>query len=131
MTERTSAERALVTLLNKVSDGLGDSLHMTDHLLEGSVIYPGDREAGVEEMVLGYEVWPGCDLDDDGYPEAEQPEFETIHLRLEVRERGVSEGDEVGLVLPRDWNRRLSSEDDEALSDWLQRVGAVTGVHAD
>lgn len=128
MKTHTPAERAMVKLFNQIEDGLGDSLRMTERLLEGARMYPGDRAAGVSEMVLGYEAHPICELDEDGYPEEGQENFNAVRVRLSVRERGVSDGDEVIIDVPRDWAQPLSSQDDAKLEEWFERAGAVVGV---
>lgn len=122
MGAQTESERALVALLKRADGDVGDSLHMVSQLVEGSMIIEGDAQAGVADIVLGYDVRPDCSLDEDGFPE---DEFDHIHLRLEVRERGETEGDEVSVTIPCDWNEPLADDDDERLSAWFDRVGCL------
>lgn len=129
MKAHSQAESAMVALLNKVDDGLGDSIRMAERLIEGGRIYPGDEKAGVDEMVLGYDIRPDCQLDEDGVPEDGQSAFDQIIVRLEVRQRGAAEGDEVVIHLPRDWRQPLRTEEDESLEEWFGRVGDVVGVN--
>lgn len=128
MTEHTRGEQALVALLNQIEDGFGDSLRMLGHRVEGGRIYPANSEAGLAEMILGYQLNPDCELDEFGYPDADEQGFSSLVVRLELRERGEEEGIQVSVSLPRDWRFPLSAEDESSLVNWFEEAGPTVGV---
>lgn len=129
MKVQSAGELALVRLLNEIDDGLGDSVRLMDKHVEGGRFFPGDDRSGVAEMALGYELYPNCRLDEDGYPEEGQDKvFSHIKIRLEIREVGVGSGDEIIVSVPRNWLEPIDNGDEARLADWFERTSAVHGV---
>ena len=128
MPASSSAEHALTALMNTIEDGLGDSFRMTNRLLEGARFYGEKNATSRAELVLEFEVVPVAELDDDG--QAVKP-FDEMAVTLELRECGMSEGDQVRVTLPRDWNLPIANQTRIALQEWFERNGDIVGVTLD